>query len=80
MDLDGDDLVLVDALGDGLAGALLGLGGKGVLLLAGDVELLGHVLGGDAVVGVVERPGQDVNDAVLELLVAHAAPQRALGT
>ena len=72
MDLDGDDLVLKDALGDGLAGTLLGLSGEGVLLLAGDVELLCHVLGGDAVVGHVERPGEDVDHAVLELLVAHA--------
>ena len=79
VNLDGDDLVLVDALGDGLAGALLGLGGKGVLLLAGDVELLGHVLGGDAVVGVVERPGQDVDDAILELLVAHAGAPAGAG-
>ena len=51
---------------------MMALDGESVLLLAGDVELLGHVLGGDAIVAHAQRPGEDVDDAILEGLVAHA--------
>src|SRR5688500_1599498 len=44
--LDADDLTVEPALGDGLRGPLLALEGKGVLVLARHVTLLGHVLGG----------------------------------
>lgn len=37
---------------DGLHGAAMALQGKLVLLLAGDMELLGHIFGGDAVVAL----------------------------
>ena len=70
--LDGDDLVLELAGGDGGGGALLRAHGDFVLGLAGDLVLLGEVLGGDAHVLLAEGVAEQVEDAVFEGAVAHA--------
>ena len=72
LDGDRDDLVLELAGLHGRFGLVLRGGGELVLLLAGDLPLLGHVLGGRAHVVAVEGIPQPVADhGVDHLRVAH---------
>ena len=76
LDLDhhGDDLVVEAAGLLGGLGLLLGGGGEGVLLLAGDAPDVVDVLGGGAhVIVVVSVPQTVLDHGVHQLLVAHAS-------
>ena len=73
LDHHGDDLVLKLAGLLGGLGLLLGGGGKGVQLLAGDAPDIADVLGGGAhVIVVVGVPQAVLDHGVHQLLVAHA--------
>ncbi len=76
--LNGHDLILELARLHGGDGSLVAAQRHLVLLLAGDVVLLGQVLGGDAHVHLAEGVAQDELDGVLEHAVAEAVAEAAL--
>ena len=72
LDLDGNDLILEFAGFDRGDCSAVAFRCEGVLLFSGDVVSARDVLCADAVVLTGQGPGQNIDDAVFEALVAHA--------